>query len=97
MTLRYEQSGGFMGLRRGCELEVAALPPELRALVAEVVVKMGVSPSGSAGAADLREHVLVFETGGEWRNLRFDDLNLPGELVPLVGYLAAQSGPLPMG
>lgn len=85
-----------MGRRRGCEMDASALPPGLQTVAALALAKSSSSPPPSEGANDLRQHVIEIVTGETRRELRFDDLNMPADLAPLVDHLASSSRPLPL-
>ena len=96
MKLRFRQSGGFAGLARGCEVAVAALSPELRALLDHALAQPAAKPIPPAGGADITQYSLAVDTPGSARELRFDDTTLPPALAPLLAHLTAASKPLPL-
>ncbi len=96
MKLRFRQSGGFAGLERGCEMSVAALAPELRALLDHAMAQPAAQSVPPASAADITQYSLAVDTPGNARELRFDDTTLPPALAPLLAHLTAASRPLPL-
>jgi hypothetical protein len=91
MKLTFEQSGGFVGVRRKAVIESEHLPKRLRE-GAERLWTVSEPVPGGAGR-DLARYQIEIEAGGNRRSIRFDDLTVPAELADLVAYLAEKSAP----
>ena len=96
MKLRFRSTGGFAGLERGCEMAVAALAPELRALLDHALAQPAAKPVRNASATDAMHYVIAVDVPGNARELHFDDVTLPPALAPLLAHLSAASKPMPM-
>lgn len=96
VRVTFVQSGGVVGVRRGCELDSARLPRgearELESLVTDSqLVASGVHRS--PGGRDLRLYEIRVENGAETVSVIFDDLTLPERARPLVGFLRRKALP----
>jgi hypothetical protein len=98
VKVRFQQTGGFAGLSRGCELESRALPrkdaEELERLIAAAQLDK-VRPGRSRGADRQQYDLVVEREDGAPLELRFDDGALSDELARLVAFLRARSKPMP--
>lgn len=90
MIIRFEQSGGFAPVMRGCELDTASLSPEDAAELTRLVKASGVlamtSPKQSHGR-DIYSYHLTIKTEQGTHTIVFDQLNLPAGAKPLVEFL----------
>jgi hypothetical protein len=90
MKVRFDQSGGFAGLLRGCELDTSTLPPD-EAKQLEMLVKASEMPATgeflSNSSRDLHQYEITIEDGASIRSVIMDDESLPASAKPLVGYL----------
>jgi hypothetical protein len=99
VKVRFQQTGGFAGLSRGCELDSGELP---RADAAELERLIGaarldaVRPGRSRGADRQQYDLVVERAGAPPLELRFDDGALSDELARLVAFLRARSRPMPL-
>jgi hypothetical protein len=98
MKVKFLQSGGFAGLIRGCKIDSAELPDHeakrLRALVKESGLMAGTPLSKDA--RDVFDYELELEMEGHRLSFTFDDRTLPAAARPLIGFLKACSGPVPL-
>ena len=93
MKLRFQQSGGFAGLVRGCEMKMADLPPALSSLVAELQ-KSGLPKS--RGPSALRDGMMCelwLEGPNQKIKFTLQDGETPEELEPLLEFLRSRSKP----
>jgi hypothetical protein len=91
----FRQSGGFVGLDRGSEIETKSLPPTLRQTAESLITReIPISPANPA-SRDQTAYQLRIEGDGNHRELRFDDETMPDELSGLVAHLRDAAGPLP--
>jgi hypothetical protein len=86
----YRRTGGFAGTTLSAEADLDELPDDLRALLQRTdlaAVAGGSAPRG----ADRFQHELVVEgQGGEQRAV-LGEHEVPGELKPLLDWLAAKA------
>lgn len=98
MKIKYHQSGGYAGLRLGCDLDTKLLPLEEATKLESLVKKSGVSQVKNTrsenAAADLIDYEITIETNDAKQQVKFDDLNLPENIVPLLEYLQSQAKPI---
>ena len=96
MKVRFEQSGGYAGLLKGCEIDTATLPPEKAKELEQLVNASGISASGeflSISSRDLYQYEITIEDGGSKTSVIFDDESVPQSAKPLIGYLKKCSKP----
>lgn len=99
MQVRFRQSGGFAGLRRGCDLDTDTLPAEEAANLRSLVEQSGVLQAQSgrtAKARDLFNYEITIETSDGTHLVTFDDGSKPEGIEPLLEYLQNLSEPLPL-
>ena len=94
-SISYRKSGGFMGVNRGCDLDLSKMSHDERAKIEslfDVNDFMSLKSSTTPGAADVFYYSLeVVATAGQSHQVKFDDVTLPATLRPLVTYLDGQS------
>lgn len=96
MIVRFDQSGGYAGLLKGCEIDTTALPPEKAKEIEQLVKASAISASGeflSDSSRDLRQYEITIEDGASKTSVIFDDESLPQSARPLIGYLKKCSRP----
>jgi hypothetical protein len=59
MKVWFEESGGYAGLLRGCEIDTSALPPEKAKELEQLVKASGISASGEFLSVEVSEKKLV--------------------------------------
>jgi hypothetical protein len=94
MKIKFRQSGGYAGLRMGCDLDTNLLPLEEAAELQSLVEGSGVAQSQSSrseNAADLINYEITIETKEGTRQIAFDDLTLPESIIPLLDYLQSHA------
>lgn len=99
MKVHFAQSGGVLGLVKGCELDTATLAPEAARALEQLVRTSGISASGqffSDAARDLQQYEVTIEDGGSKISVAFDDQNIPQAAKPLLGYLKRCARPMPL-
>jgi hypothetical protein len=99
MIVRFTQSGGFVGLLKGCEIDTTALPAEKAKEFEQLVRVSAIPPSGkflSDSSRDLYQYEITIEDGGSKSSVIFDDATLPQSAKPLIGYLKKCSKPKPL-
>jgi hypothetical protein len=97
MKIKFRQSGGYAGLRMGCELDTNLLSPEeatkLRSLVEQSHI-LQTKSARSENTADLINYEITIETKEAKHQVTFDDLTLPENVLPLLDYLQSQAKPI---
>jgi hypothetical protein len=96
MKIQFRQSGGFAGLRRGCELDSAELSDsdslQLNQLVENAAIDKSVNHR-CAAARDVELYDLRIIQGDRQVVLQLDEASLTPELTPLIEFLQSKSGP----
>ena len=90
MKIRFDQSGGYAGLLRGCEIDSTDLSPEKGEELEQLVKASAISTSGehlSQSSRDLHQYEITIEDGDSKTSVVFDDETLPQSAKPLIGYL----------
>ena len=96
MRVTFLQSGGVVGVVRGCELDSASLPPDDARELESLVLASGISASGeflSPEGRDLRLYEIRVDNGTDVATVTFDDRTLPERARPLVSYLRRNAKP----
>jgi hypothetical protein len=96
MKVQFVQSGGFAGAVQGCELDTAALEPEVAQELERLIRGSGISGSGeflSNTGRDLRQYDITIEEGHRKASVVFDDATIPPAAKPLLGFLKKQARP----
>lgn len=99
MKIKFRQSGGYAGLRMGCELDtnLNLLTTDEAAQLESLVKTSGILQSKShrsENTADLINYEITIETKEGTHQFTFDDLTLPESVVPLLDYLQSHAKPL---
>jgi len=97
MKINFRQSGGYAGLRMGCELDTNLLPQDESAKLESLVETSGIlqaKSTRSENTADLINYEIAIETKEGKHQVTFDDLTLPESVVPLLDYLQSKAKPL---
>ena len=97
MKITFRQSGGYAGLRMGCELNTKALSLEETAQLESLVETSGILQTQtalSANTADLINYEITIETKEGKHQVTFDDLTLPASIIPLLDYLQDRAKPI---
>jgi hypothetical protein len=90
MKVRFDQSGGFAGLLKSCELDTAHLPLEQGEELLKLIGASAIKASGeflSNSSRDLHQYEITIEDGPSKRVVVFDDESLPAAAKPLIGFL----------
>ena len=96
MRVRFQQSGGYAGLIRGCELDTESLPPEEARVLRSLVNKSNIKGSKryiTRDARDLRTYSITIEKDQESNSISFDDMSVPKEVRELLGFLESRAKP----
>ncbi|MCZ8121601.1 MAG: hypothetical protein O9295_27025 [Microcystis sp. LE18-22.4A] len=100
MKIQFQQSGGFAGLIRGCEIDTQLLSPDEAAQLQSLVKQSGIlqlQSQRTENAADLFNYEIVIETeDGNRYSISSDDNSLPQSVKPLLEYLQSQCQPIPL-
>lgn len=89
MKVRFLQSGGFVGIVKGCELDTASLAPDEVRELERLVGESGIAGSGiflSDKARDLQQYEITIEDGNSI-SVVLDDSSVPQAAKPLLGFL----------
>ena len=98
MKIGFIQSGGFLGLRRGCELDTAMLAPDIAQELERLTRTSGILTSGvffSEVGRDLQQYDITINDGDSEISVTFDDETLPPTAQSLVNYLQEYARPKP--
>ena len=96
MKVSFVQSGGFLGLLKGCELDTAVLAPDMAQELYRIAKTSGISASCeflSDSGRDLQQYEITIEDGNSKISVVFDDETIPESAKSLVGYLKKHSQP----
>lgn len=99
MKLSFRQTGGFMGLARGCNLDTNTLSQSEAAAIERLVADSEIQQSGdrrSAQGNDLTTYEIVIERPDTRVSVKIDDMSLSPQVLPLVEYLQERSSPIPL-
>ncbi len=97
MKIKFRQSGGYAGLRMGCDLDTNSLSIAESTQLESLVKTSGilrVSSGRSKNAADLISYEITIETNEGTQQVQLDDSTLPESVFPLLDYLQNQAKPL---
>lgn len=92
MKIRFERTGGFVGMRMTAILDTDSMPPDEARNLHEVVNSAGFfelpefSPAPKRGA-DYFQYKLTVETEGRQHTIEMSDESVPGALRPLLELL----------
>jgi hypothetical protein len=90
--VRFRMSGGFAGLTRGSELDVADLAaPERLALERHLIQER---PARDERARDLQVYELEVDTSTGTHRVEFDEVSVPTGLGGLIARLAQHAKPV---
>src|SRR5262245_33802888 len=96
MKVHFVQSGGVLGLVKGCELDTTSLAPDQARELEQLVRTSGIAASGRAfsdAARDLQQYEITIEDGGSKVSVAVDDQTIPQSAKPLLGYLKRAARP----
>ena len=96
MKISFIQSGGFLGHRRGCELDTAVLAADTVQELEYLTEASGISTSGvffSESGRDIQQYDITIDDGNSEVSVTFDDETLPAAAQSLVDYLQKHSRP----
>ena len=94
MKVRFDQSGGFAGLMRSCEIDTTDMSPDEANKFADLV--SSIPESGvflSDSSRDLHQYEITIVDGESKTSVVFDDQSVPQSVKPLIGYLKKCSKP----
>lgn len=97
MKVHFVESGGYLGLVKGCDLDTTTLTPESARELEKLVKSSGISTSGeflSDVGRDLRLYEITIEDRNKKIKATFDDEKLPAPAKPLIAYLRKQALPM---
>lgn len=96
MKVRFDQSGGYAGLLKGCEIDTSDLSPEKAQELEQLVKASAIPASGeflSDSSRDLNQYEISIEDGDSNTSVIFDDESVPQSAKPLIGYLKKYAKP----
>jgi Emfourin len=96
MRVRFQQSGGYAGLLRGCEFDTESLPPREARVLRSLVKKSNIKGNQrliTKDARDLRTYSITVEINKESNNVSFDEMTVPKEVRELLNFLEARANP----
>ncbi len=96
--LEFRKTGGFMGILKGCDLDLLNLPAAERSKVEALVQSSNLLSLSSHTERRARDvyyyHITATTSDGKEHGCKFDDVTLPPALRPLVQLLEARSSNL---
>ena len=98
MKISFVQSGGFMGLLTGCELDTEGLAPDTTQELEQIANTSGISASGeffSKSSRDLQQYRITIEDDDSAISVIYD-ATLPASAQSLVDYLQEHAVPRPL-
>ena len=96
MHVKFQQSGGFAGLLRGCEFDTTELPAEEQARFRRLVRDASTSSrdiKNSQLSRDATLYEISLEDNGSKRLIKADDSSLTQGLAPLIEFLQSKARP----
>lgn len=96
MKVQFDQSGGYAGLIKGCEIDTSVLAAGEANEIEQLVKASAISASGkflSDSSRDLHQYEVTIEDGASKTSVIFDDESIPQSAKPLIGYLKKCSKP----
>ena len=96
MRVRFQQSGGYAGLIRGCEFDTESLPPEEARVLRSLVEKSNIKGNQrfiTRDAPDLRTYSITVEKNEESNSISFDDMTVPKDVEELLSFLESRAKP----
>ena len=96
MRVRFQQSGGYAGLIRGCEFDTESLPPREARVLRFLVKKSNIKGNQrfiTKDARDLRTYSITVELNEESNNVSFDEMTVPEEVRELLNFLESRAKP----
>lgn len=94
MNIRFQQSGGFTGIRRGCVMTDKELPPDLVKLARDLAREH--VPAPDLQSRDAFQVKLEIESDGQSHDLDVVPEELPEKYAKLFDHLREHSKPLPL-
>ncbi len=97
MHVKFQQSGGFAGLLRGCEFDTTELPAKEQVLFRRLLQQTPISRQSKSKSQQTRDAIryeISFEDNGEKRVITADDSTLNEELAALIEFLQSKARPL---
>ena len=99
MRVKFVQSGGFLGMVKGCELDTKALSPEAAKELKRLVTDSGFTSSFEAlstKARDLAQYEITIIDSKRKVSVLLDAATVPSAAKPLIGHLKQQARPQPV-
>ncbi len=99
MKITFRQSGGFMGLVRGCTVDTTALAADEKIRVEGLVTASSLTASftrHNEGGRDRWQYEITIEHDAVHVHVVCDDAHLPDPARPLVAYLVSCAKPMPL-
>ena len=99
MKITFRQSGGFMGLVRGCTVDTTALAADEKIRVEGLVTASTLAASftrHNEGGRDRRQYEITIEHDAVHVHVVCDDAHLPAPARPLLAYLVSCAKPVPL-
>lgn len=96
MRVRFQQSGGYAGLIKGCDFDTESLPPEEARVLNSLVKKSNIKGNQkliTRDARDLRTYSITIEKNEESNSISFDDMTVPKEVQELLSFLESRAKP----
>lgn len=95
--IKLVQSGGFLGLLMGCEVDASALGPRETSSLNYLIglrESQGFTGSRSRRGRDLINYDLEIQRAGNTIKFEFDESTVPDGARPLIEHLVKQAKPL---
>lgn len=96
MKICFEQSGGFAGLLKGCELDAAELGKEARAGLEQLLAARKQRHAADAQTRDAFDYTIKVQDEGTSRAFSFGRGAVPEAVRPLLAELQKCARPIPL-
>lgn len=99
MKIQFQQSGGFAGLSRGCQIDTQFLSSDEVTQLQSLVKQSGIlqfQSQSTPNAADLFNYEIFIETDGNTYRISGDENTWPQSAKPLLEYLLIRSKMIPL-
>lgn len=94
MKITFHQSGGFVGLIKGCEIDSELLSTAEGQQLNSLVNQSGIleaQSNNTPNVADVYNYHIVIKTKKMTYQVSFDEQNLSEEIIPLIDFLKEHS------
>lgn len=97
LKITFTQTGGYVGLVKGCTLDTRSLPADEAAELKTLIERSDIFRTSSQltpNARDLQVYEITVETAQGAHRVELDDMSVPQSMRPLLNYLVRNSKPM---